>query len=113
MLRVSVGVLSNSQDPVRSAPTSPPPIPFQSGRVTGLGQVKEASFLVSPQRRSAANQDLSVSPQHRSAANVSKRRSPERTSTVKETAGGLGLPQPPKGRAATTGRPERCSIGYE
>jgi len=96
VLRVSVGVCSNSQDPARSAPTSPPPIPFQSGRVTGLGQVKEASFLVSPPRRSAANQDLSVSPQHRSAANVSKRRSAERTSTVKETAGGPGLPQPPR-----------------
>ena len=77
VLRVSVGVCSNSQDPARSAPTSPPPIPFQSGRVTGLGQVKEASFLVSPPRRSAANQDLSVSPQHRSVANVSKRRSPK------------------------------------
>jgi len=48
--------------------------------------VKEASFLVSPQRRSAANQDLSVSPQHRSAANVSKRRSAKKGIDRQETA---------------------------
>ena len=94
MLRVSVGVFSNSQDRARSAPTSPPPIPFQSGRVTGLGQVKEASFLVSPQRRSAANQVLSVSPQHRSAANVSKRRSADKGIDRQETA---DTPSNPRG----------------
>jgi hypothetical protein len=96
VLRVSVGVCSNSQDQVRSAPTSPPPSPSSQTGVTDLGQVKEAPYLFSPQRRSAAKQVLSVSPQRRCAANVSRGEVPTRASTVKETADTQDFHSPPR-----------------
>ena len=97
VLRVSVGVFSNSQDQLGPPrPLHHHPSPSSQTGVTDLGQVKEASFLISPQRRRRRNQDLSVSPQHRSAANVSRGEEPTRASTVKETADTQDFHSPPR-----------------
>ena len=112
VLRVSVGVFSNSQDRVRSAPTSPPPIPFQSDRCY-RSRTSEGSLVpVQP----AAQERRKTGPQRQPAAQECRQREQRgRADKGIDRQGDRrhpGLPQPPKGRAATTGRPERCSIIY-